>query len=81
MTDFDNPHNRALIEKFERTEAKRRRDRQIAAQAATGPVQSWREREIASLDMSPGEKILHPTSDALIAPFQRPVEPTIPPRH
>ena len=52
MTDnFDNPTNRALIEKFERTERRRKREQQIAAQAATGPVQSWREREIASLDL------------------------------
>ena len=39
------------LEKYRDTERKRERARQIAAQAATGPVQSWREREIASQDL------------------------------
>jgi hypothetical protein len=39
------------LEKYRDTERRRERERQIKAQAATGPVQSWREREIAALDL------------------------------
>jgi hypothetical protein len=40
MTDFDNPHNRALIEKYEKTERDRERARQIAHQAGLGPIKT-----------------------------------------
>jgi hypothetical protein len=50
MTDFDNPHNRHLIEKFERTERERERERRIKHQESLGPVKSWREIEIERLN-------------------------------
>jgi hypothetical protein len=51
MSDFDNPHNRALIEKYEKTERDRERARQIKYQESLGPVKTWQEREIEAEDM------------------------------
>jgi hypothetical protein len=50
MANFDNPHNRHLIEKFERTERNRKREAQIKYQESLGPVKTWREQELAALD-------------------------------
>jgi hypothetical protein len=50
MTDFDNPHNRALIEKFEKTERDRKRERQIKYQESLGPVKTERELAIEADD-------------------------------
>jgi hypothetical protein len=49
-TDYNDINHRALIEKFEKTERDRERERQIKYQESLGPVKSWREREIEELD-------------------------------
>jgi hypothetical protein len=49
-TDYNDINHRRLIEKFERTEDERERERRIKYQESLGPVKSWREREIERLD-------------------------------
>jgi hypothetical protein len=54
MSDDNKPmsmQDRYDLEKFRATERKREKERQARAQAATGPVLSWREREIRELDL------------------------------
>jgi hypothetical protein len=43
------------LERFRDTERKRERERQIKAQAATGPFKSWQQREIQELDTFEGQ--------------------------
>jgi hypothetical protein len=45
------PQDRYDLEKYRATERRRERERQIAAQAATGPVKTWQQREIEAEDL------------------------------
>jgi phage-related minor tail protein len=55
MADEMSHQDRQDLEQFRDTERKRERERQIKAQAATGPFKSWQQREIEELDLFEGQ--------------------------
>jgi hypothetical protein len=50
-----NSHDEAELERYRRTERKREKERQIRYQESLGSTLTWKEREIAALDLFEGQ--------------------------